>query len=315
MLPPRDALRALLRSLFDYAGLFPPAARTVDAAAGAYGLARRGPHDWMLGSFVVSLTELDALVAARERVAGSTAWPVSVLVGEAGEEQAVRLRQERDRCAGKLVLGAVEVAPLRAEEIPGAAARLPADVQTFFESPIDDALEARLDAIAVAGACAKVRMGGVVPAAFPDVDRVARFVAGCKRRGLPFKATAGLHHPLRGAQPVTYEDDSPSVVMHGFLNLAVASALLDAGALEPSRVAAVLAEEEASAFRANGRELAWRELHADLPQIERCRRSFFCSVGSCSFDEPVADLRALGLLDVAEPVLAAGVPGESGVAG
>jgi hypothetical protein len=304
VLSQRDALRALLRSSFDYAGLFPPAACAMEAAGEAYRVGRRGAQQWMLGSFVVTLARAGELIAERDRTTDAAAWPISVLVGTAGDEQAAELLETRPRWTGRLVLGSLEVAPLPPEQIPGAARRLPSDVQVFFESPVDERLDERLEAIAAAGACAKVRMGGVTPDAFPPVSDVARFLVACRRHGLPFKATAGLHHPLRGLRPVTYEPDSPLATMHGFLNLAVGAALLAADAIDADRLPELLAEESVEAFRFAPKSLAWRDHEVSIEQVERCRRSFFCSIGSCSFAEPVADLEQLGLLEsvaAAEP--------------
>jgi len=40
---------------------------------------------------------------------------------------------------------------------------------------------------------------------------------GAPSWGVPFKATAGLHHPLRCIHPLTHEPNSPAAAMHGFL--------------------------------------------------------------------------------------------------
>ena len=42
--------------------------------------------------------------------------------------------------------------------------------------------------------------------------------------------------------------------------------------------------------------LAWRQLRATTPQLAAARREFAAAFGSCSFAEPVAELRALGVL-------------------
>jgi hypothetical protein len=295
-----DATRSTLRSLFDYAGLFPPAACTMEQACAAYDRARRSPSEWMLGSFVVPLGRVDELIDQRRRAADETTWPVSVLLGRADEEALSVLRAARERWRGLLTLGALEVGPLAPNEIADVAAGLPSDVQVFFESPLDDRLAARLDAIAAAGVCAKVRMGGATADEFPPAEDVAGFVDGCKERSLPFKATAGLHHPLRGAQRVTYEPDSPRAVMHGFLNVVIGALLVDGGRIERDELTELLAENRLEAFVLLARAVGWRDRRVALDEIERSRRSFFCSIGSCSFDEPVADLTALGVLEAPE---------------
>ena len=298
-----DAARSTLRSLFDYAGLFPPAACSIEQACDAYDRARRSRAEWMLGTFVVPLSRVDELIAERDRAADGSTWPVSVLARRADQDDVAELAEARRRWRGRLTLGALEVAPVDAADVVPIARRLPSDVQVFFESPIDAQLEARLDAMAAAGACAKVRLGGVTADAFPPVAEVARFLRACRDRGLPFKATAGLHHPLRGPQRVTYDADSPRAVMHGFLNVTLAAMLLGAARIDDDDLPELLAEEDSEAFELGSRSVGWRDRRLSLGEIERARRSFFCSIGSCSFDEPVADLEALGLL---EPAASAG---------
>ena len=84
-----------------------------------------------------------------------------------------------------------------------------------------------LDALARIRARAKLRMGGVVAEAFPSQEggRV-HSAALWPERQLPFKATAGLHHPIRSRHPFTYAAVSASGTMHGFLNVLFAAALL-----------------------------------------------------------------------------------------
>ncbi len=146
---------------------------------------------------------------------------------------------------------------------------------------------------------AKVRTGGVVPEAIPDPADLARFIAACATAGVPWKATAGLHHPVRGERALTYEPGGPRAVMHGFLNVFAAAAFARAGAALAD-LEAVLREEEASAFRLDEDGLAWRHLRVSADDVLEARRDFATSFGSCSFAEPVADLRALGVLALAE---------------
>jgi hypothetical protein len=130
-----------------------------------------------------------------------------------------------------------------------------------------------LDEVAARGARAKVRCGG---ARVPPIEELAAFVSDCRERGVVFKATAGLHH----AYPTSEGE-------HGFLNLLAAAAFgseQEALAATPGSF-----ELDERSFRWDGRE-AGPELLADV------RRDLLHSIGSCSFFEPVAELRALGML-------------------
>jgi hypothetical protein len=151
---------------------------------------------------------------------------------------------------------------------------------------------ANLDAVKRAGCFAKFRTGGLKPEAIPPIEEVAAFILACADRRLSFKATAGLHHPVRAEQPLTYEADGPRAVMHGFLNVFMAAAFAWRGerAIEP-----ILAETEATAFRFDERA-HWRNRSLATDEVREARIHFAHAFGSCSFEEPVRDLQALGLI-------------------
>jgi hypothetical protein len=156
---------------------------------------------------------------------------------------------------------------------------------TYCEVPIEE----------IRDAYAKLRTGGVTPELIPFSGQVATFLHDAAARRLPFKATAGLHHPLRSAQPLTYAPDSPRAVMHGFLNVFVAAAFAWHGA-ERSLLRDIIKDEEAAAFKFSDDCAEWRGHAIATAAIQDSRRSFAHCFGSCSFEEPVAELQALGLL-------------------
>jgi hypothetical protein len=283
--PPASALGALLEHVVDYAGLFPPAALDLPSAVAEYAARRRGDDAWMLGRFVIPASRLADL---REPGLG---WRLSALVGPDVVRDAASVDAFNAAHAGHAVVDAVETKAATAEEVAAVLAAVPRSVTAYVEVPLDGSLEALLDAIQAHGGRAKVRTGGVTAAAFPEPAAVLRFLEGCVRRGLPFKATAGLHHPVRAEQALTYAADAPRGVMHGFLNLLAAIALLGQG--EPRETAlAALEEGDPAAFAMEDGAFAWRGHRLDADAV----RASFSGFGSCSFAEPVADLRALGLL-------------------
>jgi hypothetical protein len=121
---------------------------------------------------------------------------------------------------------------------------------------------------------------------------VIDFMSACRRDGVAFKATAGLHHPVRGEYRLTYEPDSPIGMMYGFLNVFIAAALLYAGESEETAQAA-LEESDASAFSFAEDAIQWRDKRIGLDQILASRSKFAISFGSCSFREPVEELAHL----------------------
>jgi len=146
-----------------------------------------------------------------------------------------------------------------------------------------------LDAFRSHGLRAKIRTGGVTPEAFPAVPDIAKFLRACKAKGVAFKATAGLHHPVRCVKPLTYEPDAPTGTMHGFLNVFLAAAMLD-------HAEAVLEEKDPWAFSFDDEGVTWRDQSVSTAALTLLRRDFAISFGSCSFEEPIEDLRELGWL-------------------
>jgi hypothetical protein len=137
---------------------------------------------------------------------------------------------------------------------------------------------------------AKLRCGGVEPGAFPSPARVAQVIATCREHALPLKCTAGLHHPLR------HTAVDVGAMSHGFLNVFGAGILAYAHDLTRERIESCIADERAASFIFESDSFAWRDLSADAATVERARRDLMTGFGSCSFDEPRADLQDLGLL-------------------
>lgn len=249
-------MKALVESLIDYAGMFPPAGLPLDIALANYQEYRSAPWSFMLRSFVLKAGDM-------EKAPGSLDGDFAVLA-----EKPVEILVKRAASF---------------ETTVPAACELP----VYCETPVDE-----LDRVKGAGNFAKIRCGGVKPEAIPSVEAVAAFIRACASRRLAFKATAGLHHPLRAEQALTYESDAPRAVMHGFINVLLASAFAYHGDddIEP-----ILLETDPSAFRFDERA-HFKDRSLSEEQIRTARRDFVHSIGSCSFEEPVADLETLGLL-------------------
>ena len=170
----------------------------------------------------------------------------------------------------------------------------------FLEVPLEgDAavLANLLHAIAEANSahqglrCAlKFRCGGLMASDVPSADALAAAVVACHRAGVPFKATAGLHHPLR------HFDAALGVHRHGFLNLFGGAALTVAHDLDAAALRTILLDTDATHVRLTPDGLTWGDLCAPLEAVQASRRALACSFGSCSFAEPRDDLRRLGLL-------------------
>jgi hypothetical protein len=290
-------LHALLDRVVDYAGLFPPAALSMHDAVAEYAAQRKSPDAWMLGRFVVPVTRLDELTneAGPFSQAEQAPWCLSALVGTEPASDANLVRSFNATWRGRFAIDAVELRAASTEAIDSALPRFDGALERYVEIPLDDDPRPLLQAIRRHGGRAKARTGGVTRDAFPSTDALARFIVACADTDVPFKATAGLHHPLRGEQPLTYDDDAPRATMFGFIDLFAAAAFARAGATE-REVALLLDERDASAFTFSEGTLQWRGRLLDASAVMSGRRNLAIAFGSCSFRDPVTDLHRLGLL-------------------
>ncbi|MHB8146011.1 MAG: hypothetical protein ACYDGM_01960 [Vulcanimicrobiaceae bacterium] len=305
------SVRSMFQGLIDYAGLFPPASLAMEPAVDEYLVARSGTHAWMLGRFIVPASRLDELVTVLRRKDPGVPVAVCAIVDSASDPRRwFGTAQERLAAIALLRSTVPQLA------IEGLETKLPTlatqrdsydapigqfaalasqaglrDLAIFVELPRDTrwlaALPLAMEALIRARLGAKLRCGGAEPHAIPSVGDVAIFIAHAIRDEVPFKATAGLHHPVR------HHRVQGGVVMHGFLNLLAATAF--ARDLDASMLEQIVAEEDSGAFRVDGDGFAWRDLRIESAAIPAMRRSFV-AYGSCSFREPIDGLTALRLL-------------------
>ncbi|MCR9197373.1 MAG: hypothetical protein NXI04_01900 [Planctomycetaceae bacterium] len=266
---------ALLTGLFDYAGLFPPAGLPMADAVAGFERYRAGKHCRMLNAFVIPAARLVELKSEVTSAAGSP-WRLSVLSGDWPADREC-IEQFRQQTAGFQIVS-VETRQL------SAAAEIRHTFPVYIELPLDDGLSDSVASLSQVGACAKIRTGGLTTDAFPTCEAVARFLTVCCQAGVPFKATAGLHHPLRSLRRTTAAADAPLAMMHGFVNVLGAVAAATNGATI-EQVTAVLDNTQAAPF-------VERLTTRPNPAL----RHLFHSIGSCSFEEPVADLQELSWL-------------------
>ena len=285
-----------MRRLVDYAGLFPPAALSMEEAVARYASHLASPDAWMLGRFVVPVERLDELAAAARPVShDGEAWRLSVLSGADPATAGPSIRAFNAAHRGRFVVDVVECRAVPAGSIASSIGALPGELRIFVELPLLDDPRAMLLEVRTAGAWAKMRTGGVTADAFPSAREVGRFIARAAELFVPFKATAGLHHPICGDYPLTYETDAPRGRMFGFLNVFAAAAFAQCG-LNERLLTDLVGEETPTALGFGELALEWRG-HAVTPkQIASSRSSLGLTFGSCSFQEPVDGLRELNLL-------------------
>jgi hypothetical protein len=295
-------MRALLAGVVDYAGLFPPAQLDMAETVKNYAAYLQGDDAWMLGRLIVPagrLAEFEQLAADRlPHEEGVEPWRISALAGPAGTpELAADLaqidefnRRHAQPAAGVAVIDVIELQAGAAEAIESALNDIPETLYPFFEIPINQDPRGLVTAMVGRDAGAKVRTGGVKAEQHPTPGDLAGFVLACAVVSLRFKSTAGLHHPLRHFSKAVGTDQ------FGFLNLLLASVLAAQRDQHESLIVELLTDTAIESFRFEPDAILWRDHRLTATQIAEARRTGMISFGSCSFDEPREDLRALGLL-------------------
>lgn len=295
-------LATMLDGLFDYAGLFPPAGLDMDAAVASYARGLDTDDGWMIGRFVVPVARLAEFEAAAfkflPRGEDDEPWALTALTAPAGadafeqdiEHIAAFNAAHADPGTGLACIDLVELKATDTDGLEQALDGITDDLFPFFELAVDHDPRGLIAALAGSQAGAKVRTGGVKPELYPAPEGVAAFITACAASRVPFKATAGLHHPFRHRNETVGADE------FGFMNVLVASAVALHHEAAPDTVTAALVERDHANFVVDDRGLTWRDTHIDVAALEETRLSFFVSLGSCSYDEPRDDLRDLGWL-------------------
>jgi len=282
--------RDLLVNAIDYAGLFPPAGLDMEKSVRNYAAYRKGADHWALGRFVLPVARLEEFEAkAAPLLEEGEPWPLSVLGGNDLAADLRAIEAFRERHLRNARVASLEIKAASVEEIRKASAVIARRIETFFEIPIAQDPTGLLDAIHAERGRAKIRSGGTTRGAAPSPADVARFLELARSRAA-FKATAGLHHAVRSVRPLTYEAGCESDVMHGFLNVFLASCLALQGS-GPDALRRMLEEQDVARFRDGA---AWSDVAP--ADARRSRSEFFLSFGSCSFEEPIAELKELKLL-------------------
>lgn len=294
----KESIRALLTEIVDYAGLFPPSALSMPEAVINYATYKNSNYKWMLGRFVVPVDRLGEFAASANEffTRDDDVWKLSVLAGNDIYETVNLIEDFNDEFSPYATIDALEVKTDTASYIETVAEAAPPELTNYFEIPMDDRLADLVVTLAINKQRAKIRTGGVVPEAFPRPEEIARFMRTCMAANVPFKCTAGLHHPVRCRKPLTYAEDAPVGMMYGFLNVFLAAAFARDG-FKPGVIRELLEDEWEESFEFDAGGVLWRQEHfISTTQLIYLREKGAISFGSCSFEEPIADLQEIGLL-------------------
>lgn len=316
-----DTIKLLFRDAVDYAGLFPPASLSLADTVINFNRYLLSSAEPMLGRLVVPVDQLDALQQTVDELISPVAdlapvWRISALVPPLNQpteidawEQAIRevngfnadrpshpvQRMRVDSLEAKIDLDQIGLETIET---------LPIDCPLFIEVDLHRDIERQIIQIRdwndqpqpgnhATQECrwlAKIRTGGVTAEQIPSLADVASFIVNCARYQVPFKATAGLHHPLRNEYRLTYQPNPPIGTMHGFVNVFVAALLTVEHDLPTEVVQQILNDREPRNFRMDPQGIGWGEWAIPVARIAELRTKSVQSFGSCSFTEPSEEL-------------------------
>lgn len=290
-MPPASA-RALMAGAVDYAGLFPPAQLPLADALAEYRRALAGADAWMLGRFIVPAVQLSVLADAVGRDAhDGRGWTVSAIVREHMDEDAAAVQAFNQRAANQHVrVDTIECRPSSSDSITWLAKTFSPAFTVHVEVGVGPTARDDLRVVARHQLRAKVRTGGLAPDAFPAPASLVAFIESARDVGVPFKATAGLHHAMRGAYFLSDEIGAPSATMHGFVNLMLATAAVGER-LPTTTAAALLTRTDHSALVFDDERVRWGDVELSIDAIGRMREAQCVSFGACSFREPADEYR------------------------
>jgi hypothetical protein len=303
---PAASLHALLEHSIDYAGMFPPCSLALKPALKNQAQYVRASDSWMLSAFVLPIAKFDAASANLSQFDRPHPLRISALGAKTENandfRSALKMTMETIRSFATRHGDIVSISQLEMPLPAGVNADLLAEAQSiigeldaFWETPAGEAAQtiaslAEHHANTLARTFGyKLRTGGVTADAFPSSPQIARALVESAKHEVPIKFTAGLHHPVRQFR------DEVRTKMHGFLNVLGAGVLAAEHRWDEKQTAEMLDDEDKTSFSFDDKSFAWREWKIDTRHIVE-RRKLVTSFGSCSFDEPREDLRAMRIL-------------------
>lgn len=306
-------IHCFTKQLIDYAGLFPPAGKSMGAVVADYEGYLHSPARAKLARLIVPagrLAEFETEAAhLLPKNPADPPWKISALVPINEKHNSdfgfaiSGIGQFNTRHAnpknGLAVVDAIEISTPTADHVKRTMDELPYAFRSFLEIPHKTDPIELVRLISESGdrqrCFAKIRTGGVTVDLIPPPVQVARFIHACAENLVGFKATAGLHHPLRNKFKLTYQPDSPCGIMHGFVNVFAAACFAFAHSIGPQEIESILTVTSPAEFRFEPDALVWNGRRVSARKVARLREEFAISFGSCSFEEPTAELVELGL--------------------
>jgi hypothetical protein len=324
------AFEEFMSGLIDYAGLYPPAELPMDRAVALYNGYRQCPEAWMLGRFLCPCSRAEEFILHAEifldQATPDNPWRISALgdpardargLDRANSNSLAAIADLTDQFSEGVCVDAFEcrwpadvfeasnpaqIADLLGKLVGAFDEYAPVATHIFLEVPfiegwktkvpafIESVAKARPESAAGHRVSLKIRTGGIKADLFPSPEKVACFIDACIASDIAFKATAGLHHPIRQYH------DSVSTRMHGFINVFAGAMLLASQRIDVAELKLLLEDEYPDVFEFSEDGFGWNDRRVSADEIAEFRKQVAISFGSCSFQEPIDDLEHLDWL-------------------
>jgi hypothetical protein len=322
---PVGSFKAFTNKLIDYAGLFPPAGLSLTQAFHNFLFYKISPYSWMLSNFICPAGKLNELTELMKHIEDDNTAIIPVSILGSGTDDPRKLYEKND--TDLTAINTFHETSSAKASIDAFEIRLPAvlftdksgssildvldkinyliqdslkkEIPCYFEASITGNFNFCISKLAEAVAIhnmkgyksgLKLRTGGTEASSFPSVDEAAHTIYTCLEQAIPMKCTAGLHHPIR------HYNETVSAKMHGFLNIFGAGILAYTHKLELSKIKEILEDEYSYNFDFTPDSFKCNTITANEENIREAREKFMISFGSCSFDEPIDDLKTIELL-------------------
>jgi hypothetical protein len=322
--PPPKSLEYFCENLIDYAGLFPPAKLSLNEAFDNYIKYKNGHFKWMLSQFVCPVKMLKELITLiRNNYPGEKDIYISAIPegGNTTEEFIKNFNNDLiscsdfiSHCGDSAEINTFEIKlpeeiinehhPKKISELinsvsSGINEKISEQAFVFFEgitgtdwkkniSSLINAIEIHNESISNCGF--KLRTGGIAADSFPSPKQISFSIRECLDREVRMKFTAGLHHPF------IHNDIEIGTTMYGFINVFAAGIIAMRHNISNHGMEKILTDESPGNFIFKDDTFSWKDWNISTGEINFARKNLVVSFGSCSFDEPVDDLKLLRLL-------------------